>query len=103
MAIPRTKLSDLFGPCSSPGEMLSRLRGEDLVSPAASEDDILRVIQEGLKETADEIAERGFTWATADTRIAAKLALAGYLSEKGRSWVPSESFLRRLLRRIAHD
>ena len=83
MALPRSKLSDLLGLCSSPGEMLSRLREEDLLSAAASEDRILQVIREGLKETADEIAERGFTWATADTRIARKLMLGGYLSQKG--------------------
>lgn len=110
MAIPRSKLSDLLGLCTSAEEMLSRLRGEELLSAAASEDDILRVIQEGLKETADEIAEQGFTWATADTRIAAKLALGGYLSEKGSGRLPfamqgvsGGSLLRRLLRHLARE
>lgn len=101
MAIARSKLSDLLGPCSSPDEMLSRLREEDLLSATASEDDILRVIQDGLKETADEITKLGFTWATAETRIASKLAHGGYLSEKGRSWHESGSILRRFARRFA--
>ena len=101
MAIPRSKLSDLLDLCSSPDEMLSRLREGDLLSAVASEDRILQVIREGLKETADEIAEQGFTWATADTRIAGKLMLGGYLSEKGRDWHESGSILRRFARRFA--
>lgn len=99
MAIPRSKLSDLFGQCSSPQEMLSRLHEENLLSADASEDEILRVIREGLKETTDEIAEQGFTWATADTRIAGKLMLGGYLNRKGRSWgKPGGSVIRHLAR-----
>jgi len=104
VAIPRSKLSDLLGLCSTPGEMLARLREEALLSPTASEDHILRVIREGLKEEADELAEQGFTWATADARIAWKLAAGGYLSKKGRRWAkPGGGILRRLVMRVERE
>jgi hypothetical protein len=65
----------------------------------ASDNRILQVIQAGLKEEADELAEQGFTWATADTRIAGKLLLGGYLNRKGRSWgKPGGSVIRHLAR-----
>ena len=79
------------------------MREEDLLSATASEDDILRVIQEGQDETADEIAEQGFAWATADTRIAGKLMLGGYLSAKGRNWQASGSILRNFSRRLMRE
>ncbi len=84
MAIPRSKLSDFIGPSRSPGDILPRLREPGFLSEDAPDGEVLRRIQEALAEEADEQAKQGFTWASAETRIPAKLN--EYLSKKGRKW-----------------
>jgi hypothetical protein len=88
--IPPSRLSDFLGECLSPAEALSRLRKEALLEAKFSDDEVLKLIQDGLKESADEIDAYGFTWASADTRIAHKLS-CGYLSKKGMEWLKSTS------------
>ena len=84
MAIPRSKLSDLIGPSTSPIDILTRLREVGLLSEEAPDGEVLSRIQEAFAEEASEHRKQGFTWASADTRIPAKLT--PYLSKKGREW-----------------
>jgi hypothetical protein len=88
VAIPVSRLSDFIDECLSPSEALSRLRKEALLDEKISDEDVLKLIQDGLRESADEIDAYGFTWASADTRIAHKLS-RGYLSKKGMEWLKS--------------
>lgn len=88
MAIPVSRLSELLNDCPSPARALARLRHEALLDEKSSDDEILQVIDEGMKKSADEIDAYGFTWATAETRIAYQLS-CGYLSPKGMAWLAS--------------
>lgn len=89
MAIPISKLSELLTECPSAEEALAKLRREGLLAEQSSDAEILKVIHEGTKKSADEIDAYGFTWATADTRIAHLLS-CGHLSQKGMEWVASD-------------
>lgn len=93
MAIPPSKLSIFLDTCPVPEEALAKLRQEGLLDEKSSDDEVLEVIREAAKESADEVEAHGFTWASADTRIAYKLSL-GHLSQKGVEWLearPDES------------
>lgn len=93
MAIPPSKLSVFLDTCPVPEDALTKLRQEGLLDEKSSDDEVLEVIREAGKESADEVEAYGFTWASADTRIAHKLSL-GHLSQKGTEWLqarPDES------------
>ena len=87
MAVPRSKLSDFIGPSRSPNDILSRLREAGLLSENALDGEVLKGVQEAFAEEADEHAKYGLTWATAETRIPAKIT--EYLSKKGHKWALS--------------
>lgn len=86
MAIPPSKLSVFLDTCPVPEDALTKLRQEGLLDEKSSDCEVLEVIREAVKESADEVEAYGFTWASADTRIAHKLSL-GYLSPKGAEWL----------------
>ena len=88
MAIPISRLSQLLASCASPADMLVSLRANALVLETTADGDLLAVIRRAEKQTADEIAEFGFAWATPDTRIPGLLAGYGYLTDKGLAWLP---------------
>lgn len=86
MAIPPSRLSDLLGACSSPLEMLSKLKKENLLVVNTSDADVLKLIERCMEKESVEINKQGFTWANASTMIAHELSL-GYLTEKGMEWL----------------
>jgi hypothetical protein len=106
MAIPISRLSQLLAGCGSPTAMLVGLRDNGLVLQTATDDDLLEVIHRAESQTAREIAESGFTWASTDTRIPGLLAAHGYLTEKGLSWLPrplSADELAKLRRYVSRE
>jgi hypothetical protein len=106
MAIPISRLSQLLAGCGCSTAMLVSLRENGLVLQTATDDQLLAVIRRAESQTAREMADSRFTWASTDARIPGLLAAYGYLTEKGLSWLPrplSADELARLRRYVSRE